>query len=161
MTRHLPTILSVPEPNNVDKDDRKVNRLRVKHFGEYLDIEQDWVAPPAGPRKQRLHLRADRRARRRRLPHRPLGDRRHLPLRIADTNNNRIRVVAERTGTFYDKAMTAGDIYTIAGDGTRGFSGDGGPATAAELNGPDGVAADRNGNLLIADTNNNRIRAAA
>ena len=57
--------------------------------------------------------------------------------------------------------MTAGHIYTIAGDGTRGFSGDGGPATAAELNGPDGVAADAAGNLLIADTNNQRIRVAA
>ena len=75
-------------------------------------------------------------------------------LLIADTDNNRIRVVAASTGTFYGQAMTAGDIYTVAGDGTSGFSGDGGPATAAELNRPAGVAVDAAGNLLIADTDN-------
>ncbi len=80
---------------------------------------------------------------------------------IADTLNSRIRVVAASTGTFYGQAMTAGDIYTIAGDGNPGFSGDGGPATAAELSSPEGVAADANGNLLIADTLNSRIRAVA
>ncbi|WP_306359209.1 DNA sulfur modification protein DndB [Nocardia sp. CC227C] len=41
----LPTILPVPDPNNVDKDNRKVDRLHAKHFGEYLDAKQDWVAP--------------------------------------------------------------------------------------------------------------------
>ena len=54
--------------------------------------------------------------------------------------------------------MTAGDIYTVAGNGTSGFSGDGGPATSAELDDPSGVAVDGAGNLLIADTANNRIR---
>src|SRR5260370_27505336 len=38
------------------------------------------------------------------------------------------------TGTFYGQAMTAGDIYTVAGDGTAGFAGDGGPAVKAEVN---------------------------
>ena len=80
---------------------------------------------------------------------------------IADTGNNRIRVVAARTGTFYGQAMTAGDIYTVAGDGTLGFSGDGGPATAAELALPGGVTVDTSGNVLIADTYNNRIRVVA
>src|SRR6185437_978023 len=42
---------------------------------------------------------------------------------IADTFNNRIRVVAARTGTFYGQAMIAGQIYTVAGNGTQGFSG--------------------------------------
>ncbi len=41
----LPTILPVPDPNNVDKDNRKVDRLHAKHFGEYLDTKVDWVAP--------------------------------------------------------------------------------------------------------------------
>jgi hypothetical protein len=41
----LPTILPVPDPNNVDKDNRKVDRLHAKHFGEYLHAKQDWVAP--------------------------------------------------------------------------------------------------------------------
>ncbi len=57
--------------------------------------------------------------------------------------------------------MTGGDIYTVAGDGTPGFSGDGGPATSAELSGPGGVAVDAAGNLLIADTENNRVRVVA
>jgi trimeric autotransporter adhesin len=78
---------------------------------------------------------------------------------IADTDNNRVRVVAARTGTFYGRAMTAGDIYTVAGDGTKGYSGDGGPATSAELNEPFGVAFDAAGNLVIAD--NNRVRVVA
>ena len=82
-------------------------------------------------------------------------------LLIADTYDNRIRVVAASTGTFYGQPMTAGDIYTIAGTGTGGFSGDGSPATAAELYTPSGVAVDAAGNLLIADTYNNRIRVVA
>ncbi|WP_406300169.1 hypothetical protein OG948_02800 [Embleya sp. NBC_00888] len=41
----LPTILPVPDPANVDKDNRKVDRLHAKHFGEYLDNKQDWIAP--------------------------------------------------------------------------------------------------------------------
>ena len=73
---------------------------------------------------------------------------------IADTGNERVRVVAASTGTFYGRAMTAGDIYTVAGDGTVGFSGDGGPATSAELDVPAGVAVDGAGNLVIADTGN-------
>jgi len=53
--------------------------------------------------------------------------------------------------------MTAGDIYTVAGNGMLGFSGDGGPATAAELFYPEGVTADGSRNLLIAD-GSGRIR---
>ncbi len=77
---------------------------------------------------------------------------------IADRENQRIRVVAASTGTFYGQHMTAGDIYTIAGNGKAGFSGDGGPATSAELHFPMGVAANAAGNIAIADTVNNRIR---
>jgi sugar lactone lactonase YvrE len=57
------------------------------------------------------------------------------------------------------KVNKAGIITTIAGNGIYGFSGDGGPATDAELYGPDGVAIDKNGNVYIADAANNRIRA--
>jgi len=51
-----------------------------------------------------------------------------------------------------------GVIRTIAGNGTRGFAGDNGPATAAQLYSPSGVALDAVGNLYIADTTNGRIR---
>ncbi len=80
---------------------------------------------------------------------------------IADAGNDRVRVAAERTGTFYGKAMTAGDIYTVAGNGIAGFSGDGTPATSAELDRPAGVAADSAGNLLIGDAGNDRVRMVA
>jgi len=50
-----------------------------------------------------------------------------------------------------------GDIYTVAGDGTAGYAGDG-PATGAWLDQPGGVAVEGNGNLVIADTGNGRIR---
>jgi len=67
-------------------------------------------------------------------------------LYIADTMNNRVRKVS------------GGIITTVAGNGTAKFSGDGGPATAASLNLPNGIAVDSGGNLYIADTNNQRVR---
>jgi hypothetical protein len=79
-------------------------------------------------------------------------------LLIADTGNQRIRVVAHGTGTFYGQPMTAGHIYTIAGHARHGFSGDGGPATSAGLNNPSAVTVDAAGNLLIADSGDQRIR---
>jgi hypothetical protein len=80
---------------------------------------------------------------------------------IADTGNNRVRVVAARAGTFYGQAMTAGDIYTIAGGHFKGFSGDGGPATAARLDQPDAVKVDGAGNVLVGDMGNQRVRVVA
>jgi hypothetical protein len=66
---------------------------------------------------------------------------------IADQNNNVIR-----------KVDASGIITTIAGNGTKGFSGDGGPATGATLNGPVSVQVSTAGDLLICDQQNNRIR---
>jgi trimeric autotransporter adhesin len=83
----------------------------------------------------------------------PSGD-----LFIADTSNNRVRMVAASTGTFFGQSMIAGDIYTVAGDGSVGSLGDGGPSASAELSAPQGVATDSSGNLYIADTGNGRIR---
>jgi hypothetical protein len=51
-------------------------------------------------------------------------------------------------------------MTTVAGNGSMVFSGDGGPATGAGLFGPIGLAIDTNGNLLIVDSGNNRIRRA-
>ena len=79
-------------------------------------------------------------------------------LLIADSGNSRIRVVAATTGTFYGQAMTKGDIYTVAGNGTQGYSGDGGPATGAELDQPFGVGVDAAGNLLVTDLFDGRVR---
>jgi len=69
-------------------------------------------------------------------------------LYIADTYNNRIRAVD----------FTANTITTVAGNGTRGFSGDGGDAIDAKLSWPYGVGFDADGHLYIADTYNHRIR---
>jgi DNA-binding beta-propeller fold protein YncE len=69
-------------------------------------------------------------------------------LYFSDTFNNRIRRVAARTGV----------ITTVAGNGEKGYSGDGGPATAAALDEPYGVVVDRDGNLYIADRLNRRVR---
>ncbi len=66
---------------------------------------------------------------------------------ISDANNNRIREVA-----------TSGTITTIAGNGTAGFKGDGGSATAAEINSPRGLTVDSAGDVFFADNPNNRIR---
>jgi sugar lactone lactonase YvrE len=66
---------------------------------------------------------------------------------IADGNNARVRVVTP-----------AGVIRTVAGNGSAGFGGDGGPATSAAMNFPSGLAFDADGNLYIADNRNNRIR---
>jgi len=69
-------------------------------------------------------------------------------LYFADTNNHRVRMIN----------LTDGTITTVAGAGTKGYSGDGGPAVAAQLNRPFGVAFDGNGDLYISDSFNSRIR---
>lgn len=66
---------------------------------------------------------------------------------VCDHDNQRIR-----------KITSSGIISTVAGSGTAGYSGDGGSALLAELNGPITVSLDPTGNLYIADGNNNRIR---
>jgi len=83
-------------------------------------------------------------------------------LYIADMDNQRIRFVNTGTKpvTVANVAVQPGDIATVAGAGTQGYSGDGGPTIHAELNNPNGVAVDGSGNLYIADTDNQRIRLA-
>jgi len=77
-------------------------------------------------------------------------------LYIADSSNNVIRRVDAKTGII---TTVAGDFAADkANGGLGGFSGDGGPATSAQLNDPQGVAVDGAGDLFIADTFNNAIR---
>jgi hypothetical protein len=70
---------------------------------------------------------------------------------VANECGNQVQLIAVRSGRFYGRAMTAGDVYAIAGDGERGYSGDGGPALNATLDEPSSVAVDRHGNVLITD----------
>src|ERR1035441_7476036 len=69
---------------------------------------------------------------------------------LSDSDHHRVR-----------KIDTKGVITTIAGTGYKGFSGDGGPATAAQLDTPYGLAVDLAGALYVADHNNNRVRQIA
>ncbi len=70
-------------------------------------------------------------------------------LYFAESNGNRIR------------KLSNGVLTTVAGNGALGFGGDGGPATAAQLAGPTGIAFDSQGALYIADTYNHRVRKVA
>jgi RHS repeat-associated protein len=77
---------------------------------------------------------------------------------VADTGSNEVRIVPDSSGTYFGQSMTAGDIYAVAGTGTVGYSGDGGAASAAELDAPDSVAVDAAGDLVVADTDDNVVR---
>ena len=67
---------------------------------------------------------------------------------IADTNNHAVRLLD----------LASGELTTLVGTGTPGFSGDEGPATEAQLNGPFGAHPTEDGGLYIADSYNNRVR---
>jgi sugar lactone lactonase YvrE len=72
---------------------------------------------------------------------------RHGNVYVADQRNNRVR-----------KITAHGTISTVAGNGKRGFVGDGGPAIGAALAGPNATVSDADGNLYIADSGNHRVR---
>ncbi len=85
----------------------------------------------------------------------------------AATMNSPYTVVLDATGNKYiadianncvRKVNTSGVISTFAGNGTAGFAGDGGPASAAEFDRISGIAIDGSGNIYVADAHNNRIR---
>src|SRR5437879_6175888 len=76
-------------------------------------------------------------------------------------------VISDAAGGFYVSSYAPSRIYRVgadgkltivAGSGTPGFSGDGGAAASAQINGPMGLALDGSGNLFFADSANNRIR---
>ena len=77
----------------------------------------------------------------------------------ADMNGN--VYVADAAGHRVRKISAAGIITTVAGTGVRGFAGDGGPASSAQIDSPYGLALDARGNLYIADLGNARVRRVA
>ncbi|HTB16755.1 MAG TPA: hypothetical protein VK708_01510 [Bryobacteraceae bacterium] len=79
-----------------------------------------------------------------------------LPLGLALDSSNNLYIVDSANQRI--RKISGGNISTVAGNGTGGYSGDGAAATAAELLDPSAVAVDSAGNLYIADTNNHVIR---
>jgi hypothetical protein len=75
---------------------------------------------------------------------------------VFDTSGN--MYVTEQTGARVRKVNTSGYISTMAGTGLKGYSGDNGPATNAELDGPYGIGLDKTGNIYITDVANGTIR---
>ena len=77
---------------------------------------------------------------------------------IADRGAHRIRCVLAVAGGCGSSSLAVGDITTVAGTGTKGFTGNGGPATKARLSRAYGVAVDSSANIYIADSPNNQVR---
>ena len=69
--------------------------------------------------------------------------------------------IADSYSNHIFKVDATGNLTVVAGNGTPGYSGDGGPATSAALNNPEGVFVDGSGNIFIADTDNFAIREVA
>jgi NHL repeat len=80
---------------------------------------------------------------------------------ISDTANCRLRLVAAAGGTRFGVTLVGGDIYTVAGNGICGSTGDDGPALQAELWDPGALTVDGAGDVLVADQGNRSIRELA
>jgi sugar lactone lactonase YvrE len=80
------------------------------------------------------------------------------PTAVAVNSSGNLFIADSSMSVVREVNMSTGIITTVAGNGTAGFSGDGGQATAAELDVPDGLAVDSSGNLYIADSDNCRVR---
>ncbi len=137
---NLPSGIAVDDEDNIYIADRSNNRIRVVHpdgtIHTFAGTGVDGYRGDAGPADQAQLSKPFGLA---------LDDQGNLY--IADRGNNRIR-----------KINPEGIITTVAGDGGFFFMGDNGPAYQASIAGPTGVAVDEQGNLYIADRNNNRIR---
>ena len=92
----------------------------------------------------------------------PLTIRLHRPVSVAITNGGDLVVADTGAHAIYEIPRAAGRnfgaVRRIAGDGTRGYSGDGGPAAAARISEPSGLAIDQQGDIVFADAGNNRVR---
>lgn len=81
------------------------------------------------------------------------------PSYLWSTPDGTVYVTSRRSHTVY--ALSGDRIERVAGNGRRGFSGDGRAAVRARLDSPDGVVGDADGNLYIADSANHRVRRIA
>lgn len=81
----------------------------------------------------------------------------NIPQNVAFDNSGNL-YVADKENNVIRKINAAGIISTVAGEGTAGYSGDGGLATSARLKKPTGIAIDATGNLYIADCANHVVR---
>lgn len=81
-----------------------------------------------------------------------------LPTALAFDPSGNLYVADARSHTILRVNLATGATARIAGNGTQGFSGDGGPATGAAIDSPSGIAFDLAGNLYLADTHNHRLR---
>ena len=79
---------------------------------------------------------------------------------IADTADCRVRVVPARSATLFGQAMTADRIYTVAGTGVCGTTGQGGPMSSAQLWNPVAVTIDGAGDMLVADSGDQSVLLA-
>lgn len=80
------------------------------------------------------------------------------PVAVAVDAQDNLYIVDNGKNRILRRAAKDGTVTTIAGSGNFGYSGDGGPATSAALEGPWGVAIDTAGNIYIADNGNLRVR---
>jgi sugar lactone lactonase YvrE len=126
--------LSLASQNLVLKIDKSGALTRVAGAAESTGVSRDVAAATAVELDSPQGLAAD-----------AAGN-----LYIAETGGNRVR-----------KVSTNGTVSTVAGGMGAGYSGDGGPAPAAQLNGPTGLALDATGRLYIADSGNYRIRVVS
>jgi trimeric autotransporter adhesin len=80
------------------------------------------------------------------------------PIALKADSNGDLYVVDQHNFRIRKITMKDGVVRTVAGDGNKGFAGDGGPPERAQFNAAHGIAFDRQGNLFIADESNNRVR---